>query len=140
MVNDSLPPIPQVEENKKQYTTHDVKRADCASQSHNITVQPVKQILHAVDKNILQNLSIMREDVGIDYNIYGTSVPHLQAKTVRYKIQHVESIIVPNTPKEILDRYKKVTLCCDLMGINRIGSLNTNTEKLCLLQELWLKT
>ena len=44
---------------------------------------------------------------------------------VLHKIQHVEPIIIPNVPKGIIDKYKKVTLCCDLMYINGIGILNT---------------
>ena len=58
-------------------------------------------------------------------DIYGLSVPYLQGKTVRHKFQHVEPIIVPNVPKVILDIYKKLILCCDLMHINGIGFLNT---------------
>ena len=55
----------------------------------------------------------------------GPSVPHLQGKTVQHNIQHVEPVMVPSVPKEVLDKYKKVTLCCDLMNINGIVFLNT---------------
>ena len=58
-------------------------------------------------------------------DIYGPSVTHFQVKIVRHKFQNVEPIIGPNFPKGILDRYKKVTLCCDLMHINGIVLLNT---------------
>ena len=61
----------------------------------------------------------------MDEDIYGPIVTHLQGKTVLQKVQHVEPIIVPNLPKGILDRYKKVTVCCDMMKIKGIGLLNT---------------
>ena len=80
MVNDSHPPIPQVEENNKQYTVHDVKRDDWSIKLQNITGQPINRILHASDKNILQNIPILQEDVVMDEDIYGPSVPHLQGK------------------------------------------------------------
>ena len=80
MVNDSHYPIPQLEENKKLYTARDINRVDCARKLQNITVQPIKQTLHSVDNKILHNLPIFREDVGIDEDIYGTSVPYLQGK------------------------------------------------------------
>ena len=48
-----------------------------------------------------------------------------EAKKIRYKVQHVDPIVVPNVPKGILDRYKNVTLCCDIIKINGIGFLNT---------------
>ena len=86
MVNDSCYPIPQVEEKKKQYTARNVKRADSARWLQNITGQPVKWILHAVDNNILQNIPILWEDIGMAEEIYGPSVPHFQDKTVHHKI------------------------------------------------------
>ena len=46
---------------------------------------------------------MFRKYIGMAEEIYGPSVPHLQGKTVRYNIQHVKPIIVPNFPKGILD-------------------------------------
>ena len=89
MVNDSRSPIPQVEENKKQYTKCDVKRADRARQFQHITGQPVNQILNAVDNNTPQNPLIMQEYYGMSEGIYVPSVIHLQGKTVHQKVQHV---------------------------------------------------
>ena len=43
-------------------------------------------------------------------DIYGPSVTHLQGKTVCHKIQNVYPIIIPNIPKGILDKYKKLAL------------------------------
>ena len=60
MVNNSHSPILQVEKNKKQYTTSDVKRSESTILFQHITDQLVKQILHAVDNNILQNLPILQ--------------------------------------------------------------------------------
>ena len=77
MVNDYRSPISQVEENKKQYTARDVNRDDHERWFHHITKKSVKQILHAVDNNILQNLPIMWEDARMAEEIYGPSVPHL---------------------------------------------------------------
>ena len=125
MVNDSLSPIPQVEEKSKQYTTSYVKRSYHAKIFQHITVQLVNQILHAVYNNILKNIPILREYVGMSQDIYETSVPHLRGKKVCHNIQNMEPIIIQNFPKGILDKYKKVILCCDIMHINGIGFLNT---------------
>ena len=76
-------------------------------------------------KKKLQNIPIMQEDIGMAEKIFRPSVPHLQGKTLYHKIHHVEPIIFKNTPKGILDRYKKFTIFCDLMQINGIGFLNT---------------
>ena len=77
MVNDSRSPIPQVEEKKKLYTDHYVKKDDPARQLHHITGQPTKRILHAFYNNILQNLSILREDSRMAEDIYEPGVPNL---------------------------------------------------------------
>ena len=58
-------------------------------------------------------------------DIYLPSVPHLQGKNVHQKSQNVEPVVVPKSPKDILDRYKNVTLCCNIMHINGIVLLNT---------------
>ena len=57
--------------------------------------------------------------------IYVPSVSHFQGKTVWHKIQHVETVIVPSVPNEILNKYSKVTLFCNLIQTNCIGFLNT---------------
>ena len=76
MVNDSHSPITQVEENNKLYAARYVKRADRARRFQHIAGQPIKQILHASDNNILQNLPILREISRMDEDIYGPSVTH----------------------------------------------------------------
>ena len=63
MANNSHSHITQVEQKKKHYTTHDIKRADHARQFKHITGQPMKQVLYAVENNILQNFPNLRENV-----------------------------------------------------------------------------
>ena len=58
-------------------------------------------------------------------DIYGTGIPHLKDKTVWRKVQYVEPVKITNVPKTILNKYKDVTICCDLMHINGIVFLNT---------------
>ena len=70
MVNDSHPPIPQVKDNKKGYTTRNIKRADRARQFCHITGKPIQKILHAVNNNTPNNLPILREDLGMAEDIY----------------------------------------------------------------------
>ena len=60
--------------------------------------------------------------------IYGPSIPHLKVNTVRRKIQYVDPVKITSVPKTILDKYKEVTICCDLMHINGIVFLNTISQ------------
>ena len=73
----------------------------------------------------MKNLPILQEDVRMSEDIYGPSIPHLKGKTECRKIQHVDPVRITSFPKTILDKYKEVTICCDLMHINGIGFLNT---------------
>ena len=57
--------------------------------------------------------------------IYGASIPHLKGRIARSKIQHVEPVKITSVPKKILDKYKDVTIFCDLIQINGICFLNT---------------
>ena len=59
MVKNSYLPIPQVHSKKKLYNYCDIKRSDRARQFQYITDQPIKEIIYAVDNNILQNLPIL---------------------------------------------------------------------------------
>ena len=125
MLKNSHSPIPQVQYNKKVYTSRNIEISDRARQFQNITGQLIKQIFHAVNNNILKNLPILREDVGLDEDIYGPSIPHLKVKTVQQKIQHVEPVKITSVPKTILDTYNYFTIFYDLVHINEIGFLNT---------------
>ena len=64
----------------------------------------IKRIPHAVDNNILQNLTILQEDVRMAEDIYGPRIPHLKVKKVRRKIQHVDPVKITSVPKTILDK------------------------------------
>ena len=115
LMNDLHSPIPQVQDKKERYTTRDIKRADRARRFQHITGQTIKQILHAVDYNILQNLPILQEDVRMAEDIYGPSIPHLKGKILRRMVQHVELIKIKIPPKPFLISTKRspsaVTSC-----------------------------
>ena len=114
-----------MQDKKKRYTTCNIKRADFARRFQNITGHLINLILNAVDNNILQNLPILWDDVRMDENIYGPSIPYLKGNIVRRKIQHVEPVKITIPPKTIMDKYKEVTLCCDLIHIRVINLFNT---------------
>ena len=48
-------------------------------------------------------------------DIYGPIIPHLKRNTLWRNFQHVEPVQITSVTKNILDKYKEVTTCCDLM-------------------------
>ena len=140
MVNDSHSPIPQVQYKNKRYTNRNIKRADRVRQFQHITGRLIKQILRAVNNNILQNLPILGESVRMAKDIYGPIIPHLKFKTVRRKIQHLEPVKLKSFPKTILDKYKEFASYCDLMHINGIRFLNTISRHIMFSTGIMIKT
>ena len=59
MVNNSHFNITQMQEKKKHYTSHNVKRADSARKFQHITGKTVNRILQTVDNRILQTPPII---------------------------------------------------------------------------------
>ena len=64
----------------------------------------------------------------MDEDIYVPSIPNLTGKKMRRKIQHVDPVKITSVTKTIIDKYKEVTIFCDLMHINLIRSLNTISQ------------
>ena len=58
-------------------------------------------------------------------NIYGLIAPYLQVKTMYQKLKHAKPGVVLKVPQDIVDKYKRLILCCDLVHINGFVFLNT---------------
>ena len=138
-VNNSNSPIPQMKDKKKGYITRNIKLSDRARRLKHINVHPINLILHAVDNNILQKFPILQEDFRMTEGVYGPSIPHLKGKIVRRKIQHVEFAKITSVPKTILDKYKEVTILCDIIHINLIVFLNNISQNIMFVTGSMIK-
>ena len=119
VLNDSHYPIPQLKNKKKEYTARDIKRYDCTRQFRHITGQPINQILHKIDNNILQNIPILREDFVMAEYMYVPRIPHLKLKTVWRMIQHVDHVKITSVNKKIFigtSRLPFYVTSCTSMG------------------------
>ena len=76
----------------------------------------------------------------MDDDIYGPSIPHLEGKAVRRKIQHVDPIKITSVTQTILDNYKEVTIFCEIMHINGIGFLKTISRRIMFSTGIMIKT
>ena len=73
-------------------------------------------------------------------DIYGTGIPHLKDKTVWRKVQYVEPVKITSVPQIILDKYKEVTIFCDLTHTKGIGFLNTISHHIMFTNGIMIKT
>ena len=78
-------------------------------------------MLHAVDKNFIKYFPITIEDINMTEDIYGTTVLHLQGKTVHQKVKHYKMVIVSKPPQYIIN----------LIHINGLAFLYT--ASLCII-------
>jgi hypothetical protein len=83
-----------------------------------------RDFLKLVDNNLIPNCPIGRADILATEAILGPNVNSLKGKTVRHGELHVKSDISP-IPRDILSLYREVTLCVDIMHMNRIPFLIT---------------
>jgi hypothetical protein len=116
--------IRTVEKNKSKYSTRDVARANEARRFQEITGTSLAKLLRIVDKKLLPNCPVTREDVKMAEDIYGPSIAHLKGKTVRRKTDHIHTEITP-IPPDIKSKYRSITLCGDIIFINGIRFLIT---------------
>jgi hypothetical protein len=90
-------------------------------------LQPVQKstadLLHIVKENLLKNCPVTTDDIIVAEDILGTNVS-LQGKQVRCGGQHV-IIEQRDVPRTIMDQYRNVTLCIDIMFVNKIPFLVT---------------
>ena len=107
-----------VDNNKSNFTTAEVTRAELARTFQKIVGRPsTKDLIRYVTRNQLPNCPITKEDIMNAEIIFGPDVGSLKGKTTRQdppKVRMVRSML----PDDVLERNQDVTLCADIMYIN----------------------
>ena len=112
-----------VAENKKNYTNNDYLRALRARELQIKVGRPsTGTFVDLLKRNIITNCPITPADIKTAEHIFGPDIGSLKGKTTRRNPPIVDSPVTP-IPADILKRYRKVTLCVDMMYVNRVGML-----------------
>ena len=113
-----------VKGNASMYPKRLYQRAVQARELQNIIMRPSsKQIRDVVIKH-LANCPVTRSDIIATDHIFGPNLGSLKGKTPRRLPDHVKANIDP-VPQQILRTYKNITLCTDIIFINKIPFLVT---------------
>jgi hypothetical protein len=119
-----------VEANKSKYTNRDCSRAKLARKIQNLVGRPeLKDFLRYLDSNSLPNCPIQRQDAVNADAIFGPDVTSLKGKITRQQLQTVLGAVANNLPKEIMEHYCDLTLCVDIMFVNRIPFFMSISKK-----------
>ena len=122
--------VSTVEENKTKYTNRDYERAVLARNLQKIIGRPsTRDFMNIVENNLLPNCPITRRDIVIAENIFGPDVGSLKGKTVRHSPVPVNPSLV-DIPSHIMSHYREVTLCGDIMFVNRVAFFVTISRHL----------
>jgi hypothetical protein len=114
-----------VGENKSKYTNADYLRASLARKLQMTIGRPsTSDFINIVEKNLLPNCPISRRDIMIAEDIFGPDVGSLKGKTMRSMPNKVRPGLV-DIPANLLSQYCDVTICADIMFVNKIPFLVT---------------
>ena len=80
--------------------------------------------MNIVKQNLLKNCPITTEDIMAAEDIFGPNLGSLKGKTARRGGEHV-AIDRQEVPRMIMERYRDVTLCIDIMYVSKIAFLVT---------------
>jgi hypothetical protein len=112
--------INTVDDNKSKYSKYDYMQAVLARKIQATIGRPsTGDFIRIVENKLLPNCPISKDDILAAEHIFGPDIGAIKGKTVRMNPHKVRmpSVTIPN---EVLSRYQKVTLCGDIMFVNRI--------------------
>ena len=119
-----------VADNKINYTDNEYTRALLARKLQNTMGRPsTSDFKKLISNNLLPNCPITVDDINTAENIFGPDVGALKGKTPRMAPNKIRPINM-SVPPALYQQYKKVTICMDIMFINRIPFLVSKSRKM----------
>ena len=119
-----------VKENRKNYTNNDYLRALRARELQITMERPsTTTFLDLLKKNGITNCPVTPADVEAAEYILGPYIGSLKGKTTRRSPPIVDSPVTA-VPAGVLQEYRKVTLCVDVMYVNRVAMLVSISRKI----------
>lgn len=114
--------------NRSKFSRHDYHQAELARRIQIATGQPsAKTLVKMINTKSIVNCPISERDVKNAEKIFGPDLGTLKGKTVRAKSLPVRTTNNP-IPYDIIQQYGTVTICVDVMRVNKIPFLVTISQ------------
>ena len=113
---------------KTRFTAREFDQAVLARKVQKMIGRPsIRTFLNVVERNLLPNCPVTRQDILNGEMIFGPDIGSLKGKTVRRKGEHVK-VVVTELPADLKPTIIDATLCCDIMFVNKIPFLPTTVH------------
>ena len=123
--------IETVDGNKLQFSNRDVQRADELRRFEEVAAFPSRDTMRrAINKNVIKDSPHTLRDLNITHRIHGRSRHAIQGKRTRRRNTEVEVIENIPVPRSLREYYSAITLCADVMFINKNPVLITVSRHL----------
>jgi hypothetical protein len=117
--------IETVADKKSKYSNKDYSQAVLARKVQDMIDRPsLKTFLKVVENDLLMNCPITRDDVVAARDIFRPNLGSLKGKTTQRASPHVRPEH-HQIPLGIMEKYRDVTLCIDIMFVNKVPFLIT---------------
>ena len=132
--------IQTTDNNKKQFTPRQVKRADEAKRVYSMVGFPSQRdFVEMIRSGSLKDCPVTVDDAKIAVKIYGQDIGALKGKTTRRPTPHVPSTSIIPIPKKLLSLHKNVTLCADIFFMDKIAMFTTCSRALLFITTDFIK-
>ncbi len=129
-----------VEDNKSKYTVADFKRAERAHTTQRRIGRPsTKRYIELINGSRILNCDHTGQDIINAEHIFGPEVGSLQGKTVRKASDMVRYGGLVAIPATIMNQYRKIILCVDVMKVNKMPFLVSISRAIKFGTVAWLK-
>jgi hypothetical protein len=132
--NHTVLTVNTVESNKSNHTERDYSCAKLAQKIQTLICRPeLKDFIRYLDGHSLPNCPINRQDVINAHTIFGRDIGSIKGKTIRSQLKGTLAAVLDNLPKEIMQQYRNITLCIDIMFVNKIPFLMSISRNVCFI-------
>ena len=129
-IGDTTLVVNMVKENKMKYTNNDYL---CALRARELQIKVGRQstttFVDLLKRNRIANCPVTPADVEAAEYIFGPDIGSLKGKTMRHSPPIIDSPVTA-IPADVLKCYQKVTLCVDIMYVNKVVMLVSISRKI----------